>query len=470
MRPVVILAIFLINVFSLKGQTTEISETTNEGISATGFEWRERGNINMYESGDTMEPTWRSLWESLTRKFPEWESTSMPHLDKDRSISCNELGHTANISMDIMNNSTQTFPEWVTTSMSHPEMNNSSAEIDSTTRISNGSMDETQYSSENRTKHFQKSENTSGSHLERNLSSEEMSMTGNYLENTTATAYVQDNEMRYTQNSTYKEEAFSKVYSRSPSNVSAYQSDGWVNRSLYAGNMNLSVQHHLEQVTRLPEWFENNTMNKYDNKTRQALVIKGYFSNGSVSDVRPQTSQMWNMSLQDVTRYPEAISNTTSMGSIEINSTGQIQTNVSRQTMNTTVYSNNSYTSQLDIGNVTASISSYRISEVSSQSDTSESMMNSTSAHSSITSGIMRDTSVYDGGRLVINESLTRREDNWNMTRSPPSTTSTPTVTSDKTDNSESTINDTSEHRNRTRSCLTRNNLTKDCLVVDSGE
>ena len=468
MRPVVILVIFLMNVSGLKGQTTVISETTNERISATGLEWREHGNTNTYDSDNTMIATRRSLWESITRKFQEWESTRMPYLGKDRSISPNELRHKTNISMDMMDNITQAFQEWVTRGMSHPEMNHSP---DWTTHTSNGITDSAQHSWENRTRNFQQWAITSSSHLEMNLSSEEMSTSGSYRENTTATAYGQDNEMRYMQNSTYGEEALSEVYSRSPSNASEYQSDRWVNDSLSVGNMNSSVRHYLEQVTRLPEWFENNTMNKWDNKTRQALVTKGYFSNGSVSDVGAQTSQLWNMSVQDVTRYPDAISNTTSMGSIEINSTGQIQTTVLKQTMNTTMYSNNSYTSQVDIGNMTTSRSRYDIPEITShQSDNSGSMVNDTSAHISVTSGGMKDTSVSDDGRLGINESLTRREDNWNMTGSPPSTTSTPVVTPDQNNNSESTINDTSEHRNRTRSCLTRNNLTKDCLVVDSGE
>ena len=63
------------NVSGLKGQTAEMSETTNEGISAAGFEWREHGNTNTHESDDMMITTRRSFWESITRKFQEWEST-----------------------------------------------------------------------------------------------------------------------------------------------------------------------------------------------------------------------------------------------------------------------------------------------------------------------------------------------------------------------------------------------------------
>ena len=154
------------------------------------------------------------------------------------------------------------------------------------------------------------------------------------------------------------------------------------------------------------------------------------------------------------------------MGSIEINTTGQIQTTVPTQIMNTKMYSNNSHTSQVDIGNMTALTSRYGIPEVTShQSDNSGSVMNATSAHSPVTSTGIKGISVYDDGRFGTNKSLTSREEHWNMTGSQSSTTPTPDVTPHQGDNSESTINGTRERRNRTG-----NNLTKGCLVTDSSE
>ena len=261
------------------------------------------------------------------------------------------------------------------------EMNHSSEELDS----------KPQHSWQNRTRNFQHWTNTSTSNLERNLSSEEMSMGGRSEESTRATAYGHEDQARYLRNGTYEEETFSEVFSRPPDNVSAYQHDGWTNDTFPVGNMNLSVRHYLEQVTRFPEWFENNTMNKWEDKTRQSDVTKGHFSNDS-------TSQMWNMNFQDVTRYLEATSNT-SMGSIEINTTGQIQTTVSNHTMTPKMNSNNSYTSNVDIWNVTASTSMYGIPEVTARQTESE------STHSSVTSRAMKDI-LYDG-RLGMNESIT---------------------------------------------------------------
>ena len=583
MRPVLILAIFLINFTGLKGQTTEISEMTDEGISAKGMEWRQHGNANTHEFKDTMEVTRRSFWQSITRKFQEWESTSMSYLEKDRSISPED---TTNISINMMDNArgiTRKFQEWVTASMLRLQMNQSE-EFDLTTHFPNDMVEKAQDSWQNRTRNVQPWPNISRSHLESNVSSEEISMDGRYRGSTRATAYGHDYQMRYLQNATYEKEPFSEEFFRSPNNVSTYQYDRWANDTFSVGNMNLSVRYYSEQMTRSPEWFQNNTMNNWENETRPSLVTNGYFSNGSTSDVAPQTSQMWNMSIHDVNAYPETISNTTSMGSIEINTTGQTQTTVSRHAVNTKMYSHNSHTSQVEFWNMTASTTpGYDILKVTShQSDNSESTTNDTSVHSSETSGGMNDTSMNDGtlvmnesltrrlrnetsetsrgmndtpvndGSLVMNESLTIQLENetsetfggmndtsvndgnlgmnesltirletsggmndtsmndgslvkndsfiirlenetsggmngtyvndgnvgmnesltiqleiWNVIGSPPSTTSTPVVTHD---DSESTINDTSVHRNRTRLCLTKNNLTKDCVAADSGE
>ena len=143
MRPVLILAIFLINFTGLKGQTTEISEMTDEGISAKGMEWRQHGNANTHEFKDTMEVTRRSFWQSITRKFQEWESTSMSYLEKDRSISPED---TTNISINMMDNArgiTRKFQEWVTASMLRLQMNQSE-EFDLTTHFPNDMVEKAQ--------------------------------------------------------------------------------------------------------------------------------------------------------------------------------------------------------------------------------------------------------------------------------------------------------------------------------------
>ena len=394
MRPVLILAIFLINFAGLKGETTEISEMTDEGVSTNGMEWRQHENANTHESKDTMEVTRRSFWQSITRKFQEWESTSMSYLEKDRPISPED---TTNISTNMMDNAR---------GMSHPQMHQSE-EFDLTTHVPNDMMEKAQGSWQNRTRNVQQWSNASRSHLERNVSSEEMSMDGRYHESTKATAYGHENQMRYLQNGTYEKEHSTEVFFRSPNYVSMYQYDRWANDTLSVGYMNVSVRYYSEQVTRSPEWFQNNTMNIWENKTRQHLVTMGYFSNGSSSDIAPQTFQMWNMSIRDVNTYPETRSNTTSMGSIEINTTGQIQTAVSRDTVNTKMYSYNSHMSQVDIWNMTASTTSgYGIPKVNSQST-----INDTSAHSSETFGVMNDTAMNDGS-FAMNESLTIRFEN----------------------------------------------------------
>ena len=88
--------------------------------------------------------------------------------------------------------------------------------------------------------------------------------------------------------------SFSELFFQSPRNVSTYQYEGWANDTLFVENMN----------TKLPDWFENNSMNKWEDKSRQPLVTKDYLSNGSNSDVAPQTSEM---SVRNVNTYPEAI-------------------------------------------------------------------------------------------------------------------------------------------------------------------
>ena len=185
MRRNLIFAIFLISLPGSKGQTTEISEMTNEGISANGMEWRQHENANTYEPKETMEITRRSFWQSITRKFQEWESTvSMPYLEMDRSISAED---TTNISMNKIYNArgiTRKFQEWVTASMLRSQMNQSE-ELVSTTHIPNDMMEKA---------------NTSRSHLASNHPYEQLSMDDLHRESTRVTAYGRGNQTRYLQN------------------------------------------------------------------------------------------------------------------------------------------------------------------------------------------------------------------------------------------------------------------------------